>query len=314
MSSLQQAVSTTATSVAPSLYGFTVRTDQTLRFLREGGGAESLDIVAGPESSSRPPVEPIADWALAGTEYEARATLYPTEHGYEFWATDAGRYGIDLKNGRIEIPATGDEIIREQRLCGLPMMLCYIHRGDFPLHSATVELGDGAVLFAAPSRYGKTTLALAFHRYGYRILSEDLVCCRSGSSCQALPGPALVRMRADVYDGSPPVGTHVVVARPDRIYLALDDDRKGSSAPVPIKAIVFLREADELRMERVAPPTAVADLWHLNFHLATSEFVARAFRQLTKLVSTVPCWNVYRPLRLTSLDETVDLIADHLAR
>jgi len=292
------------------MYGFRIRTDQRLRFLRAGGGAEDLEIATAQEPPIRPEGEPLRDWALAGTEYQARATLYRTERGYEFWATDAGRYEVDLENGRIEIPAGGDEIIREQRLWGMPMMLCYINRGDFPLHSATVELGSGAVLFAAPSRYGKSTLALAFHKHGYRVLSEDLVCCRPGAACEVLPGPALVRMRTDVYDGSPPRGTHSVVARPDRIYLGLDDDRKGTSAPVPIRAIVFLREAEDLRMEPVAPSVAVADLWHLNFHLATNETRGRSFQQLTRLAGAVPCWNVHRPLRLASLEETVDLIAE----
>jgi len=53
----------------------------------------------------------------------------------------------------------------------------------------------------------------------------------------------------------------------------------------------------------------LADVWHLNFRLATTEFRTRAFRQLTRLAGTVPCWNVYRPLRLESLEPTVDLIA-----
>jgi len=296
------------------MYGFSVRTEQPLRFLRSGGGAEILEIVGAEEPRTRPQVEPLADWALPGTEYQARATLYRVQHGYEFWTTDVGGYNVDLKKGRIEIPAARDEIVREQRLWGVPAMLCYINRGDFPLHAATVEIGSGAVLIAAPSRYGKTTLALAFHREGYRVLSEDLVCCRAGTSCEALPGPALVRMRADVYGGSPPSGTHVVVARPDRIYLGLDDDRKGSGAPVLITGIVFLREAEDVRMEPVAPSVAVADLWHLNFRLATTEFRAQSFQQLTRLAGAVPSWNVFRPLRLASLDATVELIAERFSR
>ena len=313
VTSTRPAGGTAPTTVGPSMYGFSIRTQQTLRFLRSGGGTETLDIVAAQEPRMRPELEPLADWALAGTEYQARATLYRVDRGYEFWTTDAGRYHVDPENGRIEIPATGDEIVREQRLWGIPLMLCYIHRGDFPLHAATVELGSGAVLLAAPSRYGKTTLALAFHRHGYRVLSEDLVCCRPGASCEVLPGPALVRMRTDVYDGPPP-GTHVVVARSDRIYLGLNDDRKGSSAPVPIKAIVFLREADDLRVEPASASVALADLWALNFRLATSEFRARSFQQLSRLAGSVPTWNVYRPLRLSSLDATVALIAEHFNR
>ena len=80
------------------------------------------------------------------------------------------------------------------------------------------------------------------------------MCCRSEPSCEVLPGPALVRVRTDVYDGESPEGTHVIVARPDRVFLGLNDDRKGSSAPVPIKAIVFLREAESCESSLPSPP------------------------------------------------------------
>jgi len=297
----------------PSIYGFSVRTREALLFLRSGGGAETLEIFAAGRPRTRPGTAPLADWTMTGAEYQARASLYRVEDGYEFWATDAGAYHVDPENARIEIPAGGDQILREQRLWGVPVMLCYMHRGDFSLHAAAVEIGSGAVLLAAPSRYGKTTLALAFHRCGYRILSEDLVCCRSGPSCDVLPGPALVRMRTDVYHGHPPEGTHVVAARPDRVFLGLDDHRKGASGPVPIKAIVFLRESEEMRMERVNASGVLPDLWQLNFRLATREHRARSFQQLARLAGSVPSWNLYRPLRLDSLDRTVDLIAKHLS-
>ena len=309
----RQADNAPSAGVGPSIYGFSVHTEQTLLFLRSGGGVEMLEVFPADQMRTRPKIEPVADWMLAGTEYQARATLYRVQDGYEFWATDAGAYHVDPENARIEIPAGGDEILREQRLWGIPVMLCYMHRGDFSLHAAAVEMGSGAVLLAAPSRYGKTTLALAFHRYGYRILSEDLVCCRSEPSCEVLPGPALVRMRTDVYDGQPPQGTHVVIARPDRVFLGLNDDRKGSGRPVPIKAIVFLRESEEMRIEPVSASVVLPDLWHLNFRLATQPHRARSFQQLARLAGSVPSWNLHRPLRLESLDRTVELIAKHLS-
>jgi hypothetical protein len=189
-------------------------------------------------------------------------------------------------------------------------MLCYTHRGDVSLHAAAADVGGGAVLFAAPSRYGKTTLALAFHRRGYRLLSEDLVCCRLEPSIAVLPGPALVRVRADVYDGNCPEGMHVVVSRTDRVFLGLDDDRRGSSDPVPLRAIVFLREGEELRVEPVTAAAALPDLWHLSFRLPAQEYRAQSFQRLARLAGAVPFFNVYRPLRLESLDATVELIAD----
>ena len=250
---------------------------------------------------------PLGDWPLQGTAYPARATLYEVPGGYEYWTSDAGRYFVDLERGRIEIPAEGDELLREQRLNGMPMLLSFAQRGDFSLHAAAVQVGAGAVILAAPSRFGKTTLAFAFHRQGHRLLSEDLVCYRP-RTMEVFPGPALLRLRPDVYAGSPPDGMHVVAERPDRIFLGLDAGKRGSSAPVPISGIVFLREADTLRMEPAAVVDAVKDLWHLGFRMPTTEGRAGSFRQLTALAGAVPIWNVFRPLRLSSVDETVALI------
>ena len=134
---------------APSLFGFQVRTSLPLRFLREGGGEGSLEIVEAPEAPGaveRPTFAPLGEWPLHGTAYPAHATLYRVPVGYEYWTTDAGRFLVDLENGRIEVPRDGDEILREQRLNGMPMLLSFAHRGDFSLHAAAVQVGSGASL------------------------------------------------------------------------------------------------------------------------------------------------------------------------
>jgi len=296
----------------PSALGFEVRCQRPLRFLRSGGGVEALEVVTAREPRQRPEAAPLADGMLAGDDQQVRGTLYQVDRGFDFWATDAGAFHIEPEGGYIEIPDSDDEVVREQRLWGTPAALCFMHRGDVPLHAAAVEVGGGAVVLAAPRRHGKTTLALAFHRFGYRILSEDLTCCRFSRGPELLPGPALLRIRPDVFDGHAPGGTHIVVARHDRVYVALDDDRRGSSGPIPIRAIVFLREsADDVRIERAAASAALADLWSLSFRLPNDGARARSFRQLTRLAGALPTWNLYRPLRLTSLEATVARIAEH---
>ena len=300
---------------APSAFGFQVRSRPLLRFLRAGGGVEALEIAPAPEPRKRPDVAPLAEWTLAGPDREVRGTLYRVDQTFEFWVTDAGAYRVDPEAGRIEIPCCDDEIVREQRLWGVPTTLCYMHRGDLSLHAAAVEVAGGAVVLAAPGRHGKTTLALAFHRHGCRVLSEDLTCCRVRMSPEVLPGPALLRLRTDVYDGQPPPGTHLAMTRPDRVYLGLDDERKGSSAPVPIKAIVFLRDsASDVKLERAPAHVALADLWALNFRLQTDDGRARSFRQLTRLTSAVPAWNLHRPLRLAMLERTVARLLEQFDR
>jgi hypothetical protein len=305
---------------APSAFGFQVRTRQPLRFTRAGGGAEPLEIEVARASAPAPlPAgPPLAEWTMAGAAGDVQAALYRVEGGFEYRASDVGAYRIDPERGRIEIPPCEDEIVREQRLWGVPSTLCYMRRGDLSLHAAAVEVPAGAVVLAGPGRYGKTTLALAFHRHGFRVLSEDLTCCRAGGGAPPaiLPGPALLRVRPDIYDGQgpPPPGTHVVLARPDRVYLGFDEGRKGGSGPVPIAAVVFLREsAGEVRLERVPAPVAIADLWALNFRLPTSEGRARSFQHLTQLAAALPTWNLHRPMSLASLEETVAEVVRHAA-
>lgn len=301
------------TAADPSLFGFTIRTAEPLQFLREGGGATKLEIVGSPSPAEQPYEEPLGEWPLHGTAYPARAALYRRPFGYDYWTSDAGLFRVDLKGGRIEIPADGDPILREQRLHGMPMLLSFDHRGDFSLHAAAVQVGGGAVILAAPSRFGKTTLAFGFHRRGHRILSEDLVCCRPGS-LEVLPGPALVRLRPDIYAGAPPIGMREVAVRPDRIFLGMEGRFRGSSSPLPILGIIFLREGEALRIEPAPVVDSVRDLWHLGFRLPTAEARAESFRALGELAGGVPVWNLFRPLRLEHLGPTVELIVGHVAR
>src|SRR5256712_7537349 len=86
---------------APSAFGFQVRCQQSLRFLRSGGGVETLEVVTAPEPRKRPQVAPVADWTLAGAGQEARGTLYQGDRGFQIWAPDAGRGTIDPESGPI---------------------------------------------------------------------------------------------------------------------------------------------------------------------------------------------------------------------
>ena len=291
----------------PSVFGFQVQSSVPLRFLRDGGGEQLLQIVESEGRAERPGVGLVGEWPLHGAAYAAQAALYEVPDGFEYWTTDAGRFRIDLARGRIEIPAEGDDILREQRLHGMPMLLSFAHRGDFSLHAAAVEVSGRAIILAAPSRFGKTTLGLAFHRRGHRLLSEDLVCCRP-STMAVLPGPAVVRLRPDVYRGAPPEGTELVAERPDRVFLTLSPDRRGASSPVPIAGLFFLREAEVVSVNAASAVDNVKDLWHLGYRAPTVDGRSESFRQLTEFAGAVPIWNVERPMRLDALERTVDLI------
>src|SRR2546430_10593977 len=162
---------------AAASFGFRVRCGPPLRCLRPGGGGEPHDVVVAWEPAQRPATAPCADWPLAGLGGKVRGTLYQLNQGFEFWTTDIGGYRIDPEAGRIEMPACDDHLAREQRLWTTPAALCFMHRGDVPLHAAAVETDAGAVLLAAPHHRGQTTLALAFQRLRVPVPSEGLALC-----------------------------------------------------------------------------------------------------------------------------------------
>ncbi len=297
-----------------SISGFQVCSPYPLMFLRNGNGDGILDIRIQVNVPASPLTRPLLEWNLQGS-VNVSAKLHVDVDGYRFWISDVGWYLIDPANRIIRIPESGDEIFREHRLWGIPTFLCAMHRSDFVLHAAGAEVDGGAVLFAAPGRHGKTTLAMGFHQAGYRVLSEDSACCRLASAPVLLPGPAFLRIRPDVFNGHPPSGTYVVAAHDDRIYLGIEEGRRGSGDPVPIRALVFLRNsANKIHFERVPVQKALPDLWALSFRLPTDADRCRCFKQLVALAGAIPIWNLYRPLRLASLSGTVARIAEMVRR
>ena len=189
-------------------------------------------------------------------------------------------------------------------------MLAFLERGDIPLHAAAVEIDGEAVLLAAPGRFGKTTLAAAFVRAGYRLLTEDLCCIRLGPIPAIIPGPAMIRLRRDVA-AEISLPQAVELGRDDdRVHYALADNGRGDSAPVPLSAIVFLRPGDGVpHLDPVDPVDAIADLWALSFRVPTEQGAARCFDGTIDIAGRVPVWNLRRPLRYDALDAAIEVIA-----
>lgn len=251
------------------------------------------------------------EWTLRDQSSAVTARLYARDRFYHFWTSDAGWYRIDPAALRIEASDHPDEIRREQRLWGIPTVLCAKHRGDFILHAAAAEVDGSAILLAAPGRFGKTTLAMAFHREGYRLLTEDTACCSLTHGPQLFPGPTSVRLRPDMFDGQVPPGTTLAAVRDDRIHIALDSGRMGDGRPVPIKALVFLRESPEkIFLERVKGGEALPDLWTLSFRFQSDAERRRSFSQLAQLAAAVPVWNLHRPLHVANLREVVSRLVE----
>ena len=297
-------------AVTDVCYGYEIRSQLAMRFARPGSAPDVLDVVETDRPEAGPDGRPTRAW-LPTPERPLDARLFHEGVGWRMWISGLGSYHIDPARNLIEVPAGAPPIPREVRLWGIPSVLCFTARGEHSLHAASVDVAGRALAFGAPGRFGKTTMAAALIRHGGRLLAEDSTCIRlRDDGADVLPGPAMLRVRPEPSLPPPIPGTTVVERGPDRLHVAIDEDRRGDGAPVPLDAIVLLRPTDQdgVELERVAPEEALQDLWTLSFSVPTDDDRTRCFDRLVRLASAVPIWNLRRPLRYDALDDVVRAI------
>jgi hypothetical protein len=261
------------------------------------------------------------EWPARGHGGDAR--LYRDAVRSHLWIDRVGCFDIDPKVPSITVPELWPENVRAELSPGvpedqlvswrevhalrIPAMLCFMERGYVPIHAASVEVGGAGLLLAAPGTFGKTTLSGAFHEAGHRLLSDDISCCSLGDETAVLPGPALLRVRRDVFDRVPFRDTQVAFETPGRVTLAIDPSRRGDARPVPLRGVVLLRHSDsEMSFQRAEPSDAIRDLFNLCFIGVFDR--GRAFREVATLVSAVPVWYLGRQLAYGELSAVVDRI------
>jgi hypothetical protein len=296
-----------------TVFGFDVEAPFPLQTARKSNNGDRLvvetgqveEVVAGPS---------LLNWSPgAGNPLDASLSARP-DGGYVLNITDAGTYQIDPEASHIVMPVMNDEPLREIRLLGLPMLLCFLARGEVSLHGAAVMGPKGAIVLAAPGRHGKTSLAATLAHLGYRLLTEDLCCLRVGGDPTLLPGPASLRVRADMASHVLPLeGMQEIGSLDDRLVLAATDP--GSGDPVPVAAVVLLKGfADTVTMRGVDPVDTLSDLWLLSFHLPTEEDRARKFNQLVDLIDSVPVWELTQASDPSEIRSTAEMLITTVSR
>jgi len=300
--------------VPGSCYGFEPVSDLSFEYLR-GGQGEPLavaEVEGEPGDPGDGEGELVSEWTPI-PDRRLWARLYADGPRYRLWVDGYGTFAVDPLAPSVGLPAGEAEAVRrEERLWGIPAMLCFLQRGDLPLHAAAVDVGGEAVLLAAPGYFGKTTLAAGFDAAGHRVLSEDVSCIRFAQAPHVVPGPAMLRVRRDVAGDLELPGARAVAQSDDRVHFSLDPARRGDSRPVPLRAIVLLRRGEDgIALEPVPAAGALRDLWPLSFRLPTAEDRARCFDGLARLAAGVPIRNLVRPLRLDELPRVVErIVAD----
>jgi hypothetical protein len=287
--------------------GFLIDSESPMLFGRSGSG-HPLHIEM---STGQAPTElgrQLVEWPRIPGK-RAKTTIYLDGHSYGVTIGDYQQFIVDPQHGSIRVWGDTEPPMREALLWSTPTALCAIHRGDIALHAASVDLGGRAVLLAAPTTAGKTTLAAAFHAAGFRTLSDDLSCCRTEGGDWVYPGPAVLRMRPDMASTLGLPDTHVPYQSDVKIYNAIDPHRRGTGDKVPLCGILFLRRGvGPPRFEARRPPDTLRDLWGQSFFLPGDEDHVRGFGGLADVVGRIPAWDLFRELTVDALTDTIEAI------
>ncbi|OFV95347.1 MAG: hypothetical protein A3F68_12385 [Acidobacteria bacterium RIFCSPLOWO2_12_FULL_54_10] len=79
------------------------------------------------------------------------------------------------------------------------LSFCLLKQGIDPLHATAVAVNDRAVGFLGKSGYGKSSLASAFVRAGYPVLTDDLLVLRKDlDDFLAYPGPPHIKLSGEI--------------------------------------------------------------------------------------------------------------------
>jgi hypothetical protein len=163
--------------------------------------------------------------------------------------SDGTRFALE-RNGQEAFADWPDRLTLEDispYLVGPVLGLVLRLRGMFPLHASAVNIGDHAIALLGPAGAGKSTTAGAFARFGYRVISDDVVALRQeGSGFFIPPGYPRVNLWAESVQALFGANATLPLISPDwdKHFMPLDQDSQFETRSLPLGAIYVLQKRE----------------------------------------------------------------------
>lgn len=272
-------------------------------------GSVDIEIVEGAVRAE------LSDALKRGVRYQAAADrLLLQVDGVARYLVEQGRRVTIQRD-----PAATDDDVRVF-LLGSAIGALLHQRDDLVLHGSAVEWGDEAVVFLGHSGVGKSTLASAFRKQGYAVLTDDLCVVRSGDDgrMRAHPGFPQTKLWLDSLkqlDVSPE-GLRRIRHKLEKRALPLGPDFAGEARPVRKLYLLRPHNKDEVKLAPVQGPAKFNLLknqtYRFGFLAGVNEKVGH-FQQALRLAQQAPLVTVLRPSGAFRLDELVAAIRADLS-
>jgi hypothetical protein len=290
-------------------FGLLVRSELELPELLAAEGEPDLEIRLGSVPARLP--EP----ASAGPHFQASDgdLLFSVEQVARFHATAGRLVIVERINGASAIDLRA-------YLLG-PVLAAILHqRGLLPLHASAIEAGSAAVLFIGPSRCGKSTLAAALARRGYRLLADDVAALLvGGETILVLPGFPQLKLWADaaLRLGERPEKLPRVESQREKYGVAMRE--AFCAMPLPLRRAYALEPSAEAAGVSLAPVLGSAKVMLLLANTYRQQFLAPGgrvpnFEQCATVGASVELVQATRPAGAESVEALADAIEQDLAR
>ena len=187
-------------------------------------------------------------------------------------------------------------------------------RGLLPLHASAIQTARGAVLFAGASGMGKSTLAGAFYRRGYRVVSDE-ICALDGD--RMWPAIPWLTLWPDAVEELGLWSDAVRQVRPNIKKFHVPIEPSIDHSPLPVRAIYILSKTNgpDFAVSRLRGIDKLQTLIDYTFHrqFIDRESATGYMRRVTAAAGLIAISRLIRsPSR--SLRETADLLERDFTR
>lgn len=202
---------------------------------------------------------------------------------------------------------------------------CFIaalfQRNLIPFHVSGVFVDKGKVLlFAAPSRTGKSTTSVMLQQRGYAPFTDDTaILTVENGKCYTQASYPMIRLWQNT------IKEQKVFHETEKFGLRsdLELDKYGFmfheqfvSDKVEVAGIIFLdAEGHEMKIEKLKPSIAIQQLGNNIYHnqwLNGMKKQILQFKQLTSIVNTIPTWQASRPKGQATFESFAGMIEDQI--
>jgi hypothetical protein len=272
--------------------------------LPASGPGDDVVIVYGPVPEDLP------EAAQKGVRYQAApGRLLLKVDGVARFLVSEGR-GVTIERD----PAADDDDVRVFLLGSVLGALLH-QRADLVLHGSAIVAGDGSVAFLGISGIGKSTLAMAFKKRGYSLLTDDLCVVRPGPDGRMMiqPGFPQSKLWLDSLErlAIAPDDLKRIRRKLEKRALPMGDAFAAGAHPLRRLYVLQAVNRDELKLTPLAGPQKFAALKEYTYRFRFVDGLRAKpahFQQGLALAQQAAISMVVRPREPFRLDELVALL------